>query len=135
MHRSFAAPSISETVSLSSARAAGHGLVRVPMVRAYSGGARDDLGHLFNDLNDGVHDAGAAGHRIKFANRQFAGFAIEHFVVHVSLLFVGGDDPLMHGGTQRHEKSFSAVHRPCDVAHNPARLRCFPAPRGAVFRS
>jgi predicted 3-demethylubiquinone-9 3-methyltransferase (glyoxalase superfamily) len=23
----------------------------------------------------------------------------------------------MHGGTQRHEKSFSAVHRACDVAH------------------
>jgi hypothetical protein len=25
--------------------------------------------------------------------------------------------PLMHGGTQRHEKSFIAVHRACDVAH------------------
>jgi hypothetical protein len=23
----------------------------------------------------------------------------------------------MHGGTQRHEKSFIAVHRACDVAH------------------
>jgi hypothetical protein len=42
----------------------------------------------FLTVKDGVDDASAARHRIKFADRQFAGFAIEHFVIHVSLLFL-----------------------------------------------
>jgi hypothetical protein len=76
------------------------------MVRAYVGGARDDLGHLFYYLNDGVHDPSAAGHRIEFANRQFASFAIENFVAHVSLRLVEGDHPLHDRWSQDYATSF-----------------------------
>jgi hypothetical protein len=58
------------------------------MVGAHVGGAREDLDYLFNDLNDGLHDALAACHGIEFANRQFAGFAIEHFVIHVAVSYL-----------------------------------------------
>jgi hypothetical protein len=75
------------------------GLIRVPMVRAYAGVAGDDLGNRFNGLNDCVQETLAACHRLKFINRQFTGCAIEHFEIHVSLLFcLGRDHPLMRVG-------------------------------------
>jgi hypothetical protein len=60
--------------------------------------------------------ATASGHGVQLVNIQFSDFLVQR--VHVSLPSCSGrDHPLMHGGTQRHEKPFSAVRGPRDAAH------------------
>jgi hypothetical protein len=62
----------------------------------------------------------ACGDLIQFVDTQFAGF-----VVHFLLLLLGRDHPLMHDETQRREKPFSSVHRPCDMAHSGELGHCW----------
>jgi hypothetical protein len=56
------------------------------MVRAYSGGARDDLGHRFHGLNDCVQNGRAACDRIEVAHVQRSGFVFVVCRIHANLL-------------------------------------------------